>query len=81
MDLPVSSFVCHSSLLIAKGVDLAVARDRLPFEAETVRIFLSGYRGAFQAVQPVLDLYCCERDEHSQQRSVMDTSLFRRLLI
>ena len=27
MDLPVSSFVSHSSLLTAKGVDLAAARD------------------------------------------------------
>ena len=27
MDLPVSSFVSHSSLLTAKGVDLAVAHD------------------------------------------------------
>ena len=30
MDLPVSSFVSNSSLLTAKGVDLAVARDGLP---------------------------------------------------
>ena len=30
MDLPVSSFVSHSSLLTAKGVDLAVARDGFP---------------------------------------------------
>ena len=27
MDLPVSSFVSHLSLLTAKGIDLAVARD------------------------------------------------------
>ena len=30
MDLPVSSFVCHSSLLIAKDVNLAVAHDGFP---------------------------------------------------
>ena len=35
MDLLVSSFVRHSSLLTAKGVDLVVAR-------KTVRIFHSG---------------------------------------
>ena len=32
MDLPVSSFVSHSSLLTAKGVDLAVARDGFPLK-------------------------------------------------
>jgi len=56
MDLPVP---CHSSLLIAKGVDLAVAHDGLPFKTEIVRIFHSGCTGAFQVVQPVLDSYCC----------------------
>ena len=30
MDLPVSSFVSHSFLLTAKGVDLAVACDGFP---------------------------------------------------
>ena len=30
MDLPVSSFVSHSSLLTAKSVDLALARDGFP---------------------------------------------------
>ena len=30
MDLPVSSFVSHSSLLTAKGVDLTVACDGFP---------------------------------------------------
>ena len=30
MDLPVSSFVSHSSLLTAKSVDLVVARDGFP---------------------------------------------------
>ena len=32
MDLPVSSFVSHSSLLTEKGVDLAVARDGFPLK-------------------------------------------------
>ena len=30
MDLPVSSFVSHSSLLTVKSVDLAIARDSFP---------------------------------------------------
>ena len=30
MDLPVSSFVSHSSLLTAKGVDLTVVREDFP---------------------------------------------------
>ena len=52
MDLPVSSFVFHSSLLTAKGVDLAVVR-WLPFVMEIVSIFHSGYfdcRGAYRTV-------------------------------
>ena len=55
MDLPVSFFESHSSLLTVKGVDLAVVH----VVTETVRIFHSGYfdcRGAFQTV---LDLQCC----------------------
>ena len=32
MDLPVSSFVSHSSLLTVKSVDLAVARDGFPLK-------------------------------------------------
>jgi len=41
MDLPVSSFVFHSSLLTAKSVDLMVP----PREGflEIIRIFYSGY--------------------------------------
>ena len=59
MDLPVSSFVSHSSLLTAKSVDLAIAHDGFPFVTEIVHICHSGYfdiRGAFQTV---LDSYCC----------------------
>ena len=59
MDLPVSSFVSHSSLLTVKSANLAVARDGFPSKLEIVHIFHSGYfdcRGAFQTV---LDLYCC----------------------
>ena len=47
MDLPVSSFVSHSSLLTAKDVDLALAFP-LP---EVIHIFHSSYfdcRGAFR---------------------------------
>ena len=59
MDLPVSSFVSHSSLLTAKCVNLAVACEWLPFVTEIIHIFHSGYfdcRGAFQTI---LDSYCC----------------------
>ena len=40
MHLPVSSFVCHSSLLTAKGVDLAVARDGFPSKWEMSVFFI-----------------------------------------
>ena len=40
MDLPVSSFVCHSSLLTAKGVDLAVARDGFPSKRKLFIFFI-----------------------------------------
>ena len=40
MDLPVSSFVCHSSLLTAKGVDLAVARDGFPLKQKSSVFFI-----------------------------------------
>ena len=39
MELSVSSFVSHSSLLTTKSVDLAVARDA-PFVMEIIRIFI-----------------------------------------
>ena len=54
MDLPVSSFVSHSSLLKTKSGDLAIARDGL--------IFRSGYFDSRGSFQTVLDLYCCVMD-------------------
>jgi len=60
MDLPVSSFVFHSSLLIAKTVDLVVAHDVILARViEIIHIFHSGYldyRGTFQLG---LDSYRC----------------------
>ena len=54
MDLPVSSFVSHLSLLTEKGVDLVVVCDAwLPFIMKIAHIFHSGYfdcRSAFQTV-------------------------------
>jgi len=53
MDLPVSSFVFHSSLLTVKSVDWVVAHDGFLCVAEKIYIFHSGYldyRGAFQTV-------------------------------
>ena len=40
MDLPISSFVSHSSLLTAKGVDLAVARDGFPSKRKLSVLFI-----------------------------------------
>ena len=40
MDLPVSSFVSHSSLLTGKGVDLAIARDSFPSKQKSSVFFL-----------------------------------------
>ena len=40
MDLPVSSFVSHSSLLTVKGVDLAVARDGFPLKRKLSVFFI-----------------------------------------
>ena len=40
MDLPVSSFVSHLSLLTAKGVDLAVARDGFPLKRKSSIYFI-----------------------------------------
>ena len=59
MDLLVSSFVSHSSLLTAKSVDLVVACDGFPFVAEILRIFHSGYFDCKGAFQTVFDSYCC----------------------
>ena len=71
----VSCFVSHSSLLITKSVDMAVALDGFP---EIVRIFCTAYfhcRGAFEQF---LVLAVVQQVEHNRQRIVMDTSLFRR---
>ena len=40
MDLPVSSFVSHSSLLTAKSVDLVVARDGFPLKWKSSVFFI-----------------------------------------
>ena len=40
MDLPASSFVSHSSLLNAKGVDLRVARDGFPSKRKSSVFFI-----------------------------------------
>ena len=34
MDLPVSSFVSHSSLLTVKSVDMVIVRDGFPYEGK-----------------------------------------------
>ena len=57
MDLPVS-FVSHSSLLTAKSVDLAVARDGFPSKWKLSVFFLVATLIA-EVLQTVLDLYCC----------------------
>ena len=40
MDLPVSSFVSHSSLLAVKGVDLEVERDSFPSKWKSSVFFI-----------------------------------------
>ena len=53
MDLPMSSFVSHSPLLIAKSADLAVAHDGFPLKQKSSVFFIVAiliYRGAFQTV-------------------------------
>ena len=40
MDLPVSSFVCYSSLLTAKGIDLVVACDDFPLKRKSSVFFI-----------------------------------------
>ena len=40
MDLPVSSFVSHSFLLTAKGVNLAVGRDGFPLLRKSSVFFI-----------------------------------------
>ena len=40
MDLPVSSFVSHSSLLTGQGVDLAQARDGFPSKRKSSVFFI-----------------------------------------
>ena len=40
MDLPVSSFVSHSSLLTGKGVDLAIAHNGFPLKWKSSVFFI-----------------------------------------
>jgi len=50
MDLPVSSFMSHSSFLTAKSIDIVVSTWWLPFIMEIVHVFYSAYfdyRGTF----------------------------------
>ena len=56
MDLPMSSFVSHLSLLTGKGVDLAVACDGFPLKWKSSTFFVV----AVLIAEVVLDLYCCE---------------------
>ena len=59
MDLPVSSFVSHSSLLTAKSVNFVIARDGFPSHNGNRPFFHSGYFDSRGACQTVLDSYCC----------------------
>jgi len=70
-DLPVSSFMFHSSLLTVKSIDLVVTHDGFLCTTEMVHIFHSGYldyRGVFQIV---FDSFCCVTSW--TQRRAMDT--------
>jgi len=59
MDLPVSSFAFHSSLLTVKGIDLVVQVMGFLCITEIIHNFHSGYFDYKGAFQKVLDLYCC----------------------
>jgi len=61
--LPASSFVCHSSLLTAKCVDLVVAHDG----------FLSQWKSSIFFVVVILSLIGTDR----WKQSIIDTSVFR----
>jgi len=58
-DLPVSSFVFHSSLLTVKSISSVVARDGFLCVTKIVHRFHGGYLDIRFAFQTVLDLYCC----------------------
>ena len=77
MDLPVSSFVSHSSLLTTKSVDLAIARDDFPSERKSSVFFVVAILIAEVLFEQFLIHTAVFWVEHSRQRSVMDTSLFR----
>jgi len=57
MDLPVPSFVFHSSLLTAKSIDLVVARDGFLFVTGNFLYFHTGYIDYTVAFQILLDSY------------------------
>jgi len=75
MDLPVPSFVFHSSLLTVKSVDSVVAYDGFLSVMENFHIFHTGYFDYTVAFQILLDSYWVER---SWKHSVMATLHFRR---
>jgi len=56
MDLPIPSFVSHSSLLTTKSV---ADTWWLPFIAQIIRNFHSGYFACRNSFQRVVDSYCC----------------------
>jgi len=57
MDLPLPSFVFHSSLLTVKSVDSVVARDGFLFVTEISSYFHTAYFDYTVAFQILLDLY------------------------
>ena len=77
MDLPVSSFVSHSSLLTAKSVNLAVACDGFPLKEKLPVFFIVAILIVEVLFEQFLIHTTVQWVEHSRQRSVMDTSLFR----
>ena len=79
MDLPVSSFVSHSSLLTGKGVDLVQARDGFPSKRKSSAFFIVAILIAKVLFKQFLIRVAVKRVEHSRQRNLMDTSLFRLL--
>ena len=59
MDLPVSSFVSHSSLLTVKSVDLEVAHDGFPLYQKSFVFFIVTILIAEVLFQPAFDSVLC----------------------
>ena len=65
MDLPVSSFVSHSSLLTGKGADLVLARDGFPSKQKSSIFFIVAIMIAEVLYKRFLIRIAVQRVKHS----------------